>query len=171
LVHHSGWRLVISHFVEGAGVAVKPINVGADAPVLRLELVNRHPDAAPVLCSIVRSFGFKHDTGEIADQPLFRQQIEPVDRDTDFQIVERLFVIWAAAIVVSVLGQKVDWSCLGLRTRVSPDHLWRLSEGAQEHATHVVAISKTRLPGDDIDRMAALLHHQLPRHGSGHLRA
>src|SRR6266436_6476795 len=46
------------------------------------------------------------------------------------------------------------------RTRVSPDHLRRLSEGAQEGAAHTVAIGKTRLPGDDVDRMAALLHHQ-----------
>jgi hypothetical protein len=47
-----------------------------------------------------------------------------------------------------------------LHTRVSPDHLWRLSEGAQEGAAHAVAIGKTRLPSDDVDRMAALLHHQ-----------
>ena len=47
-----------------------------------------------------------------------------------------------------------------LRTRVSSDYLRWLSEGAQESATHAVAISKTRLPGDDVDRMAALLHHQ-----------
>jgi hypothetical protein len=40
------------------------------------------------------------------------------------------------------------------------DYLRWLSEGAQESATHAVAISKTRLPGDDVDRMAALLHHQ-----------
>src|SRR5258707_8258072 len=46
-----------------------------------------------------------------------------------------------------------------LRARVSPDHLRRLSEGAQEGAAHAVAIGKTRLPGDDVDRMAALLHH------------
>src|SRR5690242_18021617 len=45
-------------------------------------------------------------------------------------------------------------------TRVSPDHLRRLSEGAQEGTPHSVAISKTRVPSDDIDRMAALLHHQ-----------
>src|SRR6266478_4547670 len=47
-----------------------------------------------------------------------------------------------------------------LRTRVSSDHLWRLSKGAQEGAAHAVAIGETRLPGDDVDRMAALLHHQ-----------
>ncbi len=47
-----------------------------------------------------------------------------------------------------------------LRTRVSPDHLRRLPEGAQEGAAHAVAIGKTRLPGDHLDRMAALLHHQ-----------
>ena len=47
-----------------------------------------------------------------------------------------------------------------LRARVSPDYLWRLSEGAQEGAAHAVAIGKTRLPGDNVDRMAALLHHQ-----------
>ena len=47
-----------------------------------------------------------------------------------------------------------------LRTRVSPDHLRRLSEGAQEGAADPVAIGKTGLPGDDVDRMAALLHHQ-----------
>src|ERR1700687_4269800 len=46
------------------------------------------------------------------------------------------------------------------RTRVSPDRLRRLSEGAQEGAAHAVAIGKTRLPSDDVDRMAALLHHQ-----------
>jgi hypothetical protein len=37
--------------------------------------------------------------------------------------------------------------------RVSPDHLRRLSEGAQEGAAHAVAIDKARLPGDDIDRI------------------
>src|SRR5712675_2196513 len=47
-----------------------------------------------------------------------------------------------------------------VRTRVSSDHLWRLSKGAQEGAAHAVAIGETRLPGDDVDRMAALLHHQ-----------
>src|SRR5258705_6168823 len=47
-----------------------------------------------------------------------------------------------------------------LRTRVSSDHLWRLSKGAQEGAAHAVAISKTRLLGDDVHRMAALLPHQ-----------
>src|SRR5258708_24744797 len=46
------------------------------------------------------------------------------------------------------------------RTRVSPDYLRWLSKGAQEGAAHAVAIGKTRLPGDDFDRMAALLHHQ-----------
>ena len=47
-----------------------------------------------------------------------------------------------------------------LCTRVSSDHLWWLSEGAQEGAAHAVAIGETRLAGDDVDRMAALLHHQ-----------
>src|SRR5258708_28390832 len=47
-----------------------------------------------------------------------------------------------------------------LRTRVSSDHLRRLSKGTQERAAHAVAIGKTRLLGDDVDRMAALLHHQ-----------
>src|SRR5258706_8922324 len=47
-----------------------------------------------------------------------------------------------------------------LRTRVSPDYLRWLPEGAQEGAAHAVAIGKTGLPGDDVDRMAALLHHQ-----------
>jgi len=46
-----------------------------------------------------------------------------------------------------------------LRTRVSPDYLRRLSEGAQAGAAHVVAVDKTGLPSDDVDRMAALLHH------------
>src|SRR4051794_13232749 len=46
------------------------------------------------------------------------------------------------------------------RTRVSPDRLRRLSEGAQEGAAHAVTIGETGLPGDDVDRMAALLHHQ-----------
>ena len=47
-----------------------------------------------------------------------------------------------------------------LRTRVSPDHLRRLSGDAQEGAAHTVAIGETRLPSDDVDRMAGLLHHQ-----------
>src|SRR5258707_2568936 len=47
-----------------------------------------------------------------------------------------------------------------LRTRVSPDYLRWLSEGAQEGAAHAVAIGKTCLPGDNVDRMATLLHHQ-----------
>jgi hypothetical protein len=44
--------------------------------------------------------------------------------------------------------------------RVSPDHLRGLSKGAPEGAAHPVAIGETRLPGDDVDRMEALLHHQ-----------
>src|SRR5258707_11384874 len=58
---------------------------------------------------------------------------------------------------------RADWGLRSrrqLRTRVSSDHLWRLSKGAQEGAAHAVAIGETRLPGDDVDRMAALLHHQ-----------
>jgi L-aminopeptidase/D-esterase-like protein len=47
-----------------------------------------------------------------------------------------------------------------LRARVSPHYLRRLSESAQEGAAHAVAISKTRLLGDDVDRMAAPLHHK-----------
>ena len=47
-----------------------------------------------------------------------------------------------------------------VHTGVSPNHLRWLSKGAQEGAAHAVAIGKTRLPGDDVDRMAALLHHQ-----------
>src|ERR1700748_1176321 len=47
-----------------------------------------------------------------------------------------------------------------VRTRVSPDHLRRLSESAPEGAAHAVTVGKTGLPGDDLDRMAALLHHQ-----------
>jgi hypothetical protein len=35
-----------------------------------------------------------------------------------------------------------------------------LPKGAEESPAHAVAIGKTRLPGDDVDRMAALLHHQ-----------
>jgi hypothetical protein len=42
----------------------------------------------------------------------------------------------------------------------SPDYLRRLAERAQEGAAHAVAIGKTGLPSDDVDRMAALLHHQ-----------
>jgi hypothetical protein len=34
-----------------------------------------------------------------------------------------------------------------------------LSEGAQEGATHTIAVGETRLPSDDVDRMTALLHH------------
>jgi len=48
----------------------------------------------------------------------------------------------------------------GRGTRVSPDRLRRLPEGAQEGTAHAVAIGKTGLPGDHLDRMAALLHHQ-----------
>jgi hypothetical protein len=43
---------------------------------------------------------------------------------------------------------------------VSPHYLRRLSEGAQEGAAHAVTIGKTGLPSDDVDRVAALLHHQ-----------
>src|SRR5258708_30035637 len=38
--------------------------------------------------------------------------------------------------------------------------MWRLSEGAQKGAAHAVAIGEAGLPGDDVDRMPALLHHQ-----------
>ena len=47
-----------------------------------------------------------------------------------------------------------------LHARVSPDYLRRLSDGAQEAAAHAATIGKTRLPSDDVDRTAALLHHQ-----------
>src|SRR3984893_18442565 len=46
------------------------------------------------------------------------------------------------------------------RTRVSPDHLRRLPQGAQEGAAQAGAIGEARLPSDDVDRMPALLHHQ-----------
>jgi hypothetical protein len=46
------------------------------------------------------------------------------------------------------------------RARFSPNYLRRLSEGAQKGAAHSRAIGKTGLPRDDVDRMAALLHHQ-----------
>jgi hypothetical protein len=42
----SVWRLEICQRVDGAGVIAKPISVAADAPVLRFELVDRHPNAA-----------------------------------------------------------------------------------------------------------------------------
>ena len=42
----------------------------------------------------------------------------------------------------------------------SSDLLRRLAEGAQEGAAHAIAIGEAGLPGDDVDRMAALLHHQ-----------
>src|SRR5436190_12003779 len=46
------------------------------------------------------------------------------------------------------------------RTRVSSNRLRRLAEDAQEGTAHAVALGETRLPSDDVDRMAALLHHQ-----------
>src|SRR5947209_7518258 len=58
-----------------------------------------------------------------------------------------------------VTGQ-ITSSCRRLCTRVSPDHLRRLSYRAHEGAAHAVAIGKTRLTRDDIDGMAGLLHHQ-----------
>jgi len=70
-------------------------------------------------------------------------------------------------------GQDRPWIRQGLQrrldsqaaasARISPDHLRRLSEGAQEGAAHAVAIGKAGLPGDDFDRMPALLHHQACR--------
>jgi hypothetical protein len=38
----------------------------------------------------------------------------------------------------------------------------RLAKGAQKGAAHAVAIGEAGLPGDDIDRMPALLHHHQP---------
>src|SRR5882762_4278240 len=64
------------------------------------------------------------------------------------------------AIVARPRGGQSWCSRRYLRTRVSPDYLRWLSEGAQEGAAHAVTIGKTCLPGDDIDRMTALLHHQ-----------
>jgi hypothetical protein len=53
------------------------------------------------------------------------------------------------------------WSSgCSLKTRISPDYLRRLTEVAQEGAAHSVAIGKTRLLGDDVDRVAALFHHR-----------
>src|SRR5580700_8234873 len=43
---------------------------------------------------------------------------------------------------------------------VAPDRLRRLTEGAQEGAAHALAVGETRLGGDDVDRVPALLHHQ-----------
>src|SRR5260370_14598459 len=50
-----------------------------------------------------------------------------------------------------------------LRARVAPDHLRRLSEGAQEGAAHAVAIGKTRLPSEN-GKPHACSPHQHPRH-------
>jgi hypothetical protein len=36
----------------------------------------------------------------------------------------------------------------------------RLSKRSQKSAAHAVAIGKAGLPGDQVDRMAALFHHQ-----------
>src|ERR1051326_5201857 len=47
-----------------------------------------------------------------------------------------------------------------VRARVSPDHLGRLAEGAQEGAAHPIALREAGLPGADFDRVAAVLHHQ-----------
>ena len=45
-------------------------------------------------------------------------------------------------------------------TRVSPHDLRRLPERAQEGAPHAIAVAKSRLARDDIDRVSALFHHQ-----------
>ena len=42
---------------------------------------------------------------------------------------------------LAALGGRNSGRCL--RTRVSPDYLRRLSEGAQEGAAHAVAVGKT----------------------------
>jgi hypothetical protein len=63
-------------------------------------------------------------------------------------------------LAIVALGQPRDSSGHRLRTPVSPHRLRRLSEGAQEGAAHSVAIGETRLPSDDFDWMATLLHHQ-----------
>jgi hypothetical protein len=46
------------------------------------------------------------------------------------------------------------------QTRVSPHDQRRLPERAQEGAPHAIAVAKSRLAGHDIDRVAALFHHQ-----------
>jgi hypothetical protein len=43
---------------------------------------------------------------------------------------------------------------------VAPDRLRRLAEGAQERAAHALAVGEAGLAGHDVDRVAALLHHQ-----------
>jgi hypothetical protein len=57
-------------------------------------------------------------------------------------------------------GKQSALSGIASSTRVSSDHLRRLPECAQGGTAHAVTIGKTRLPSDDFDRMAALLHHQ-----------
>jgi hypothetical protein len=65
-----------------------------------------------------------------ADQPLFRQQIEPVDRNTDFEKVERLVMIWAAGVVISVIGH--------LPAFHNPPGGWRIRHLLPPHRHHGV---------------------------------
>ena len=46
---------------------------------------------------------------------------------------------------------------------VAADNLGRLAVGAQESASHALAVGKARLARHDVDRVAPLLHHQTCR--------
>ena len=50
-----------------------------------------------------------------------------------------------------------------LRPGVAADNLRRLAVGAQEGASHALAIGKARLACHDVDRVAPFLHHQTCR--------
>ena len=49
-----------------------------------------------------------------------------------------------------------------LHTRVSTHCLRWLSEGAQEGATHTIAVGETRLPSDDVTPLDSILENRPP---------
>src|ERR1700730_3005415 len=99
---------VITDVIKGARIVAQPVGVAADPPVLRLELVDRHPDAPRIRWCVVGTFGREHHAGEIADQPLVRQQVAPVDRNADLDEIKRLLMVRTAGVVVGVFGHLVN---------------------------------------------------------------
>jgi hypothetical protein len=93
------WRLVGTDVVKRAGVVAQPIQMAADAPVVRLYLVDDDPNTSRVFRSVIRLFRVEDDFREIADS-LFSKQIEAVYRNSDIDEIEWLFVYRAASNVI-----------------------------------------------------------------------
>jgi hypothetical protein len=94
--------------VEGARVVAQPVGVAADTPILRLQLVDRYPDAASILRPVVRTLGLQDDAREISDQALFGQQVQPAGGNADLDEIEGICMLGRTRIVIGVDINLVD---------------------------------------------------------------